>query len=442
MTIASPMIQEKAILVGLLHDGRRRALEEESLEELRELAVSAGAEAQLLCLQERKKPDPAYLIGRGKMEEVRELIEASSSDLVIFNEDLSPAQLRNLEAELHCKVIDRSELILDIFAQRARSAEGKLQVELAQMEYLLPRLTGKGSALSRLGGGIGTRGPGETKLEVDRRRIRRRISSVKKDLAALEDRRALQRQKRRSIPLPTVGLVGYTNAGKSTLFNRLTRERTYVSPRMFATLDPLVRKRVLPSGQEILIGDTVGFIRKLPHALVAAFHATLEEALDADLLLHVIDISHEDWPALRTAVYDVLEEIGTRRAPIVEVYNKVDLVPSLSEAPSDSAPLGSARMRVEVAGEKDESLAPHPERVFVSALTGEGIPRLLAVIAEEINKGFRTVSLLVPFERGDIASQIRERGRVRKQDYRSDGIYMEASLPVADVGRFRPFLCA
>ncbi|MDP7559961.1 MAG: GTPase HflX, partial [Planctomycetota bacterium] len=247
--------QEIGILVGVCRDARQRSFEKESLKELEELAASAGAKVMEVFLQERAELDPSYLVGKGKLEEIQNTVVKWQADLVVFDEDLTMAQLRNLEEFLETKVIDRSELILDIFSQRARSREGKLQVELAQLEYLLPRLTGRGPSLSRLGGGIGTRGPGETKLEVDRRNIRVRLSRIKRELLRLEQRWELQRRKRQGVPIPTVSLVGYTNAGKSTLFNLLTQEETYVSRRMFATLDPLVRKTTFDSGQEVLLSD-------------------------------------------------------------------------------------------------------------------------------------------------------------------------------------------
>ena len=407
---------ERAVLVGVCRDGRHRSFEKESLRELEELTASAGAQVSEVFLQEKSKPDPSFLVGRGKLEEIQNSVLGCQADLVIFNEDLTPAQLRHLEEFLETKIIDRSELILDIFTQRAQSREGKLQVELAQMEYWLPRLTGAGLTLSRLGGGIGTRGPGETKLEVDRRTIRERISRLKRELQRLEARRALQRRKRQGVPIPTISLVGYTNAGKSTLFNALTDQETYVSRRMFATLDPLVRKMVLDSGQETLLSDTVGFIRKLPHTLVAAFHATLEETLEADLILHVIDVSHPNYQALRQAVYEVLDEIGLEGTPVLEAFNKIDL---LKQAPH-----------------VDTSL----EHAFISARSKEGLPRLLQRIEFLINRNFREVHLTIPLHRGDLVSKLRERANIRSQEYREDGIHLRASLPLADLGRYRQFV--
>ena len=403
-------------MVGVCRDARQRSFEKESLKELEELAASAGAKVMEVFLQERAELDPSYLVGKGKLEEIQNTVVKWQADLVVFDEDLTTAQLRNLEEFLETKVIDRSELILDIFSQRARSREGKLQVELAQLEYLLPRLTGRGPSLSRLGGGIGTRGPGETKLEVDRRNIRVRLSRIKRELLRLEQRWELQRRKRQGVPIPTVSLVGYTNAGKSTLFNLLTQEETYVSRRMFATLDPLVRKTTFDSGQEVLLSDTVGFIRKLPHALVAAFHATLEETLEADLILHVIDVSHPNHLALRRAVYEVLDEIGVEDTPILECYNKIDL---LNQNPRVSS---------------------SHDYVFTSARTGEGILGLLDRIECLIDQDYLEVHLTIPFDRGDVVSQLRARARIRVQEYREDGIHLEASLPIADLGRYQQFV--
>lgn len=410
-TAAAP---ERAILVGIYPDKSRRSREKESLQELEELTTSAGGHIVAVFLQEKSRPNPAYLVGTGKLEEIRDCALNLQADLVIFDEDLTPAQLSNLEKFLDIKIIDRSELILDIFAQRARSREGKLQVELAQLEYLLPRLTGRGVALSRLGGGIGTRGPGETKLEVDRRTIRVRLSRIKRELRKLVQRRSLQRSKRQGVPIPTVSLVGYTNAGKTTLFNRLSGGDSLVSSRMFATLDPLVRRVTLESGQEILVSDTVGFVRKLPHTLVAAFRATLEETLEADVILHVIDAFSPNHQGLRQAVYQVLEEIGLGETPVLEAYNKIDLMSSMPELDQD--------------------------KVRVSAMTGQGVPTLLQQLALLINRNFKEVFLTIPFERGEVVSELRDRGCVASQEYHEDGVHLHASLPLADLGRYRQFI--
>lgn len=344
-----------------VHESRWEA--EDSLEELAQLAISAGAEPALRVLQERALPDPRTLIGPGKTQEVRELCERGI-DLVIFDNDLTGSQQRNLEAALKRKVIDRTGLILDIFAQRARSKEGKLQVELAQLKYLLPRLTGHGVELSRLGGGIGTRGPGETQLEVDRRRIRRRIAKIEEALEKVRRHRALLRRHRQKQALPTAAVVGYTNAGKSSLLNALTRANLPVADKFFATLDPTLRKVTLPDERAILLSDTVGFIRKLPHQLVAAFKATLEEVRAADLLLHVIDISHPHWQSQEQGVIAVLEELGVADKPLINVYNKVDKLPY---------------------PEAVAFLARRPRSVVTSAKMGRGLGVLKAAVAEALH---------------------------------------------------------
>jgi GTP-binding protein HflX len=370
--------QEVALLIGLKRPQQPRWEAEESLEELAQLAVSAGAESAFRVLQERSVPDPRTLIGRGKAEDVRELCE-EGVDLVIFDEDLTGSQQRNLEATLQRKVIDRTGLILDIFAQRARSREGKLQVELAQLKYLLPRLTGHGADLSRLGGGIGTRGPGETQLEVDRRRIRRRVIKIEEELEKVQRHRALLRRRRQKQALPTAALVGYTNAGKSSLLNALTHAKLPVADKFFVTLDPTLRKVILPSGRAVLLSDTVGFIKKLPHQLVAAFKATLEEVRASDLLLHVIDIAHPQWQDQEQAVTAVLEELGMATKPLISLYNKVDKLPH---------PGGIA------------FLSRRPRSVVTSAKTGAGLSELKTVIAE----------ILESLEESRVQRQVRRRG--------------------------------
>ncbi len=309
---------ENAILVGT-----------HALDELRELATSAGARIIDEMIQHRDRPDPATFIGKGKVEELREEILVEGVNVVIFDDELSPSQAKNLEEALETKVVDRTGLILDIFSRRARTKEGKLQVELAQLEYRLTRLAGYREYLSRLGGGIGTRGPGETKLEMDRRQIRHRISTLKRDIEQIRKHRHLHRERRRKDQLPLVSLVGYTNAGKSTLFRALSKEDTLVSSRLFSTLDTLIRRIQLGRHVPILVSDTVGFIRKLPHQLVSAFRATLEEVVESDLILHVIDISDPAWTAKQEVVSGVLKEIGAGGHPVLTVYNKVDLVREL-----------------------------------------------------------------------------------------------------------------
>lgn len=298
-----------------------------SLAEFKELARSAGAEVAATLVQRRPRPDPATLVGHGKLEEIEAVLASTGADLVLFDHDLTPSQLRNLEAKLPCRVIDRTQLILDIFARHARTREGQLQVELAQLEYQLPRLAGRGKAMSQLGGGIGTRGPGETQLETDRRKINLRIDHVKEQLESVRRIRRQQRQRREAVPVPVVALVGYTNAGKSTLFNALTEAGVLESSRMFATLDPKLRQLQLPSRRKILLSDTVGFIRNLPHTLVTSFRATLEEVERAEILLHVRDASSPMMDEQKVQVEKVLGELEVTKKPIIEVLNKIDLLP-------------------------------------------------------------------------------------------------------------------
>jgi GTP-binding protein HflX len=348
---------ESAILVG--HG---------ALDELRELAVSAGARVVGELIQHRKHPDPATYIGKGKADELKEAVLTEGADVVIFDDELSPSQARNLEEILDTKVVDRTGLILDIFARRARTREGQLQVELAQLSYRLTRLTGYSDYLSRLGGGIGTRGPGETKLEMDRRKIRHRIATLRREIEAIRKHRQLHRERRRRDRLPIVSLVGYTNAGKSTLFRALAGEETLVSSRLFSTLDTLIRKIRLGGRRPVLISDTVGFIRKLPHQLVSAFRATLEEVVESDLILHVVDASEPDRDEKREVVLDVLDEIGAGGHPRFTVYNKLDLL-----GPDD--PLPSLKSN----------------EFMVSAATGQGLSELVERIVQKV--GIQTEAL-------------------------------------------------
>ena len=354
---------ERAALVGLVTGALRRTDAEQSLDELAGLADAAGARVVVRALQERPTPDPATFIGRGKAQALALACTEARVDLVIVDNELTPAQLRELQDLVACKVVDRTQLILDIFAGRARTREGKLQVELAQLKYLLPRLVGASRALSRLGGGIGTRGPGETKLEMDRRRIRTRIKVLGDEIETVRKRRSQLRERRDKALVPTVALVGYTNAGKTTLFNRLTHADAHASDALFVTLDPLVRRMRLPDERELLVSDTVGFIDRLPHALVAAFRATLEEAADADLLLHVIDASDPERERLISAVMKVLEGIDALAVPRFEVYNKVDQM---------------------TPDERDAIERSEPGRFCISAKTGEGVEALIDAVAAAV----------------------------------------------------------
>jgi len=403
--------RERAALVGLAARRTRRDDAERSIEELAGLAHAAGADVVLRVVQERARPEPATFLGAGKVAALGVACDETEADLVVFDNELSPAQLRNLEQAFGRRVIDRTQLILDIFAKRARTREGKLQVELAQLEYLLPRLVGFGTMLSRLGGGIGTRGPGETKLETDRRRLRHRIASLSRQLDEVGRRRGQLRERRQRGWLPAVSLVGYTNAGKTTLFNRLTRERAATSDALFVTLDPLVRQARLADGQAALLSDTVGFIDRLPHTLVAAFHATLEEVAEADLLLHVVDASSEDRDRHMRAVREVLAEVGATDVPGLVVFNKCDLV----------AP-----------GEEERLLRAHPGAVAVSALRDVGCDALRVAIAGRLGLDLRRVVL--EFDRRDHGDRARmahvaRLGRIVGQQARGDRVALEVDLP-------------
>ena len=370
-------------------------------------------------VQERKRKDPATLIGRGKVEEVARTAEVKRVDLLLFDDELSPAQQRNLERAVGRKTLDRTQLILDIFARRARSREGRLQVELAQLDYLLPRLTGRGALMSRLGGGIGTRGPGETKLETDRRRIRHRIQAVKREIEKVRRDRHTRREARQRTQAPVVALVGYTNAGKSTLFTALTRARAEVSDQLFMTLDPLIRKADFGPGREVLVVDTVGFIQKLPHALVAAFRATLEELTEADLLLHVIDASAEDMEEREAAVESVLREIGAADHPRLPVLNKADLVP-----PARAAGLRAAR----------------PDAVLVSASTGRGLDELAAALSRRLALAPQRVRLRFPSRDARAIAGVYAAGRVVAHEVRGDEVTLEAEIPERLLERYREHL--
>ena len=391
-----------------------------SLEELKALAESAGASVEDTIVQSREAPDSATLIGSGKLEQLRNIVAAQELDVVLFDSDLTPTQQRNLEQTLDCKILDRTQLILDIFARRARTREGQLQVELAQLNYLLPRLTGRGVEMSRLGGGIGTRGPGETQLETDRRRIHSRIKKLSDQLEHVRSGRGIQRHQRQSVPLATIALVGYTNAGKSTLFNRLTGAAVLADARMFATLDPTVRHVELPSRRKVLMSDTVGFIRNLPTTLVKAFRATLEEVTEASLLLHVVDASSSYAPHQTAHVLKVLSEIGADQTRQILVLNKMDLLPDSGEA-SDSL---AQRILGEVR-------APAGwQALAVSARTGAGFVDLLTAIDRDLPLDpLSHAKFRFPAAEGALIHLLHERARVVASRYESDCCEIEAEVP-------------
>jgi GTP-binding protein HflX len=411
------VLRQRALLVG----GGDVSLDEaeSSLAELALLTDTAGADPVESALQRRETPDPATFIGKGKAEELRELVEMLDIDVVIFDEELTPAQQRNLEKLFKVDVVDRVALILDIFAQHAHSQAGMLQVELAQLRYRLPRLRGRGVEMSQQGAGIGTRGPGETQLEVDRRRILRRIAKLERDLAGVARVRDTQRKARRRNEHPLVALVGYTNAGKSTLLNRLTGAGVLVEDRLFSTLDATVRRLALPGGETVLVSDTVGFVRKLPHQLVESFRSTLEEVVDADLLVHVVDASSPEAERQIEAVRSVLRELGAGELPELLVANKLDVADP--EALVALKGLGA---------------------VAVSAATGEGVDEFLERLAGRLRALSAVVELSVPYERGDVLAALHREGEVLVEVHDEHATRVRARLPRGGVDRFREFLAS
>jgi len=412
------VVRQRALLVGTGVGTRTVDDAQASLEELALLADTAGADTVETVLQRRDRPDPATYVGPGKVDELRALADALDVDVVVFDDGLTPAQQRNLEARFECDVVDRVALILDIFAQHATSQAGMVQVELAQLRYRLPRLRGRGGVLSQQGGGIGARGPGETQLEVDRRQIQRRITKREQDLERLSRTRATQGKARQRRRFPAVALVGYTNAGKSTLLNRITDADTRVEDRLFSTLDPTTRRLRLPGGETVLCSDTVGFVRRLPHELVEAFRSTLEVVTAADLILHVVDGAAPDAAGQIDAVRTVLTEIGADQRPELLVVNKLDT--------ADPAEV--------------RDLCEGEAAVAVSARTGEGIDKLLATIGDRLRELGAVIELLVPYERGDVLAALHRDGEVLVEVHADVGTRVRARLDETDLGRYREFV--
>lgn len=420
-TASLQVMSERAILIGM-EWGRNDSLwtVDDSLEELKQLADTAGATVIKKFIQKRPKPDPAFFIGRGKVQELALYAQQENIDLCIFDDELSPAQQRNIESVMGIRILDRTALILDIFAQRARTNEGKLQVELAQLQYTLPRIMGKGLMLSRLGGGIGTRGPGETKLEVDRRRIRDRIAFIKDQIEKVKAVRSLHRSKRKKNNVFEVSLVGYTNAGKSTLLNTLTNSDIYAKDQLFATLDPTTRQLALPNKQEIIITDTVGFIQRLPHQLIAAFRSTLEVVTEADLLVHVIDVSHELYKEQAAAVHEVLKEIGAETKPVITVYNKIDKLPPDSKLA--------------------DRLTLEEDTVCISAAKKLNLETLQQMIESHLKSKAVEVTLCIPYAETAKAAQLHETANVLEQEYTENGAVMKVILPVEDLEAYNEYI--
>ena len=390
---------QKALLVSV-DTGEFDA--EASLEELAELVKSAGAEPELTVMQKLDRPESATFVGTGKLKEIAEICKQQETDIIVVDSELSPTQIKNIENETDKRVIDRTTLILDIFAQRARSKEGKLQVELAQLKYMLPRLTGKGVEMSRLGGGIGTRGPGETKLETDKRHIRRRTETLKTELAEVEKHRNMLRKRRKKDGVITCAIVGYTNAGKSTLMNYLTNAGVLAQDKLFATLDPTSRALKLPSGVTVMLIDTVGLVRRLPHHLVEAFRSTLEEAAQSDIIINLCDASSDEARTHLAVTKDLLESLNCGDTPIINVLNKCDLV------------------------QKDTMEQEFESYVKISARTGDGVDKLLEIIDENLPIRLKKVNIVLPFSAGGLAGEIREKGTLISEEYTANGIKIEA----------------
>lgn len=412
-------VPERAILAGAEWDSRTGVISPD-LEELAALTESAGAIPVARVTQRRDRPDPSTFVGQGKVQEIAALVREEEADLVIFDDELSPAQQRNLQEQIGVRVLDRTALILDIFAQRARTKEAKLQVEMAQLNYILPHLVGLGSELSRQGGGIGTRGPGESRLETDRRHIRNRLAILSRELKEVRQGRELRRRPRQQWARPVLALVGYTNAGKSTLFRRLTGADVEVENKLFCTLDPTIRLLTLPNHQEVFLSDTVGFIRKLPHQLVESFRATLEEAVKADLLIHVMDASHPQAETQRSAVLNVLKELGAEGKPTVTVANKADVIDN---------EFTIARL-----------LAGYSPHATISAINGKGVDTLMAVIMDALAAQVEVSSFFLPYPANRALALLHEKGRIHQEEYRSDGIFVEAEIDKVWAGKIRKLI--
>jgi GTPase len=416
VTLIERSFRERIVLVGVAVPPVDTEAVEASLDELSLLVDTAGADEAARVVQKRDRPDPATYVGRGKADELHELSEAVDADTVVFDDELTPAQQRNLEKILGRTAIDRTAVILDIFAQNARTEEGRAQVELALLRYRLPRLRGRGRDLSQQGGGIGTRGPGETQVEVDRRRLVRRMTKLETELKALSRTRRVQRRSRQRGRLFNVSLVGYTNAGKSTVLNTLTDAGVLVENRLFATLDPRTRRLDLPGGESVLLSDTVGFVRKLPHQLVEAFRSTLEVVAEADLLLHIVDASAPDPMAQVHAVREVLDEIGAGDVPELLIFNKADLT-----------------------AEAGRLSGLHPGSVAVSASRQEGIAALLEVLAERLRVHFGVVELVIPYDRGDILAAVHREGEVLEETPGDSSVSVRVRVDKVGRARFQPF---
>ena len=418
--------QERAILAGVDYNASAGGWSiEDSLTELKGLAETAGAQVAGKVIQRKAKPDNAFFLGRGKVDEIGMLAQNVEADLLIVDDEISPSQQRNLEMSTGLRVVDRTALILDIFAQRARSAAGKLQVELAQLRYNLPRLGGQGLVLSRQGGGIGTRGPGETKLEMDRRRIHGRIHDLEERIAKLKNQRQLHRAQRKNSRIPTAALVGYTNAGKSTLLNALAAgDEVLAEDKLFATLDPTTRLVELDEKQELLLTDTVGFIQKLPHTLVSAFQATLEETVEADLLLHVVDASDANYELQIKAVMEVLQEIGAQDKPSVFVFNKADKLP---EAERDNEYVAARMLQGR-------------DGVVISAKDEQGLKMLREKIKGFFNQGQVTLTLCIPYDQGALVTELHNLGKVEAIDYDEQGTLLTVKMPVSDAESFQKYV--